>query len=93
MMRSILTGYEARGDHTIRTSEVVQKCLSDTLNSMHALRSHVWLRAVEATIQGARLTLMDLARSWPCAERVRAPLKALDRLLGNRHRHAERMHV
>jgi hypothetical protein len=25
---------------------------------------------------------MDLARSWPDAERIRAPLKALDRLLG-----------
>jgi hypothetical protein len=42
---------------------------------------------------GRRLTLMDLARSWPGAERIRAPLKALDRLLGNRHLHAEREHV
>jgi hypothetical protein len=57
---------------------------------MHALRSRVLFRAVEAMIQGRRLTLMDLARSWPGAERVRAPLKALDRLLGNRHLHGER---
>jgi Transposase DDE domain len=86
-------GYEARGDRTMRASEVLQKCLGDALNTMHALRSRVLLRAVEATIQGRRLTLMDLARSWPGAERIRAPLKALDRLLGNRHLHAERMHV
>jgi hypothetical protein len=89
MMRSFLTGYEARGDHTMRATEVLQKCLGDALGSMHALRSRVLLRAVEATIRGRRLTLIDLARSWPGAERIRAPLKALDRLLGNRHLHAE----
>ena len=77
----------------MRASEVLQKCLSDALNTMHALRSRVLLHAVEATIEGRRLTLMDLARSWPGAERVRAPLKALDRLLGNRHLHTERMHL
>ena len=93
MMRSILTGYEARGNRTMRASEVLQKCLGGALNSMHALRSRALLHAVEATIHGRRLTLMDLARSWPGAERIRAPLKALDRLLANRHLHAERVHV
>jgi hypothetical protein len=34
--------------------------------------------------------LIDVARSWPGATRVRAPLKAFDRLLGNRHLQAER---
>ena len=57
---------------------------------MHALHSRVRLRAVEATIQGRRLRLIDLARAWPYAERIRAPVKALDRWLGNRHLHAER---
>lgn len=33
---------------------------------------------------------VDLARAWPGAERIRAPPKALDRLLGNRYLHAER---
>ena len=70
----------------MRTTEVLQKCLRDALDSMHVLRSRVLLRAVEAMIHGRRLTLMDLARSWPGAERIRAPLKALDRLLGNRRR-------
>jgi hypothetical protein len=93
MMRSFLTGYEARGDHTMRATEVLQKCLRDAFGSMHALRRRVLLRAVEAMIHGSRLTLMDLARSWPDAERVRAPLKALDRLLGNRHLHVEREHL
>ena len=33
MMRSFPTGYEARGDHTMRTTEVLQKCLRDALDS------------------------------------------------------------
>jgi hypothetical protein len=60
---------------------------------MHALRNRVLLRAVEAMVHGRRLTLIDLARSWPGVERIRAPLKALDRLLSNRHLHAEREYI
>lgn len=77
----------------MRATEVLQKCLSDALDSMHAVRRRVLLHTVEAVIHGRRLTLIDLARSWPGAERIRAPLKALDRLLGNRHLHAEREHI
>jgi hypothetical protein len=57
---------------------------------MHARRAAVLLGAVRALISGRRLTLMDLARSWPDALRVAAPLKKLDRLLGNRHLASER---
>ncbi len=60
---------------------------------MHQMRLRVLLQAVESVIRGRRLTLMDVARSWPGAERVRAPLKAFDRLLGNPHLHAEREHI
>lgn len=77
----------------MRATKVLQKCLGDALQPMHALRRSVLLRAVEALISGRRLTLIDVARAWPGAERIRAPLKALDRLLGNRHLHAEREHV
>lgn len=72
----------------MRATKVLQKCLGDALQPMHALRRCVLLRAVEALIQGRRLTLIDVARAWPGAERIRAPLKALDRLLGNPHLHA-----
>ncbi|MEL1264787.1 IS4 family transposase [Pseudoxanthomonas putridarboris] len=57
---------------------------------MHALRRQILLLAVESLLAGRRLVLIDLARSWLGAERIRAPLKRLDRLLGNRHLHAER---
>lgn len=77
----------------MRASRVLQKCLSGSLGGMHALRARVLLRAVEALLAGRRLTLIDVARSWPGAERVRAPLKAFDRLLSNRHLHAERERV
>lgn len=60
----------------MRATGVLQKCLSGSLTAMHRSRSRVLLRAVEALIAGRRLTLMDVARSWPGAERVRAPLKA-----------------
>jgi len=60
---------------------------------MHALRRQVLMQSVESLLRGLRLTLMDVARSWPHAERVRAPLKALDRLLSNRHLHEERIHI
>jgi len=57
---------------------------------MHALRSKTLLLAVESLLAGRRLVLIDLARSWIGADRIRAPLKRLDRLLGNRQLHAER---
>lgn len=77
----------------MRASRVLQKCLSECLDAMHAMRSRVLLQAVEALVAGRRLTLLDVARSWPGAERVRAPLKAFDRLLSNRHLYAERERI
>jgi hypothetical protein len=74
----------------MHATEVLQSCLRDALGSIHALRARAVIKATDALIRGRRLTLMDLARSWPDAERVRAPLKALDRLLSNAHIHDER---
>ena len=74
----------------MHASAILQRCLAPVLGSMHAGRRSVLLKAVEALIAGRRLTLIDVARSWLGAERVRAPLKALDRLLSNRHLHGER---
>lgn len=74
----------------MRASRVLQKCLSDSLGRMHGLREQTLLRSIEALLAGRRLTLMDVARSWPGAERIRAPLKAFDRLLSNAHLQGER---
>lgn len=77
----------------MRASQVLQKCLCRSLDLMHEARLRVLMRSVEALLTGRRLTLMDIARSWPGAERVRAPLKAFDRLLSNPHLHQEREQI
>lgn len=64
---------------------VLQRVAAPVFRQIHAARARALLNAVSAHLQGRRLVLMDLARSWPGAERVRNPLKALDRLLGNPH--------
>ncbi len=69
---------------------VLQTCLAPALGQMHAGRARALLGAVTALVMGRRLVLMDLARSWLGAERVRAPLKCLDRLLSNPALHQER---
>lgn len=77
----------------MRAIEVLQKSLPNALGTMHACRRRVLASAVDALIAGRRLTLIDIARAWPGAERVRAPLKALDRLLSNAHLYGERLAV
>ena len=74
----------------MRATQVLQKCLSFSLKAIHALREKSVMQAVDALLTGRRLTLMDMTRAWPGAERVRAPLKALDRLLSNPRLHVER---
>lgn len=74
----------------MHASELLQRCLGSVVGTMHALRRRTLLLAVDALIAGRRLVLIDLARSWPDAERIRAPLKRLDRLLGNGRLHAAR---
>ena len=69
---------------------VLQKCLSSVTDSMHAFRVSALLMAVQCLLSCRRLVLMDLARACPGEERVRAPLKRLDRLLSNRHLAEER---
>lgn len=69
----------------MHASTILRRCLSSVLAPMHAARCRVLLLAVEALVAGRRLTLTDLARAWPGAVWMHAPLKALDRLLSNRH--------
>ena len=71
-------------------ASVLQKCLWDVIGRMHAYRAEALLGAVQSLLSCRRLILMDLARAWPGAHRVRAPLKRLDRLLSNRHLGQER---
>lgn len=71
-------------------ASVLPKCLSGVIDSMHVYRGRALLGAVQSLLSCRRLILMDMARSWPGAQRVRAPLKRLDRLLSNVHLADER---
>lgn len=72
---------------------VLQKVLSPVIASLDARNARNLLRAVAALLAGRRLTLMELARHWPRAERIGAPLKCVDRLLGNPRVQALRMQL
>ncbi len=73
----------------MHATEILRRTLSPALDPMHARRRKVLLNAVQSLIAGRRLTLTDLSRSWIGATFTHAPLKALDRLLSNRHLHGE----
>ncbi len=73
----------------MHASRVLQNSLAPVIAGIDPRRVRCLWLAVEALLAGRRLVLMDLARSFPGALRVRAPLKRLDRLLGNRHLHGE----
>lgn len=74
----------------MHAGQILQKYFVDVFASMHAARVRVLVGAVISLLQCRRLVLMELARAWPGAERVRAPLKKLDRLLSNPHLESER---
>lgn len=69
---------------------ILQKILGPVSARLDVRNARNLLLAVQALVRGRRLTLMELARHWPGAERIRAPLKRLDRLLGNCQVHAWR---
>jgi hypothetical protein len=56
----------------------------------HASRTAILLRAVAAVVAGGRLSLTHLGRHLPGDARVKHQIKAVDRLLGNRHLSHER---
>lgn len=69
---------------------VLQKLFGAALSLLDARNARNLLTAVDACLAGRRLVMMELARHWPGAVRVAAPLKRLDRLLGNAHVHTVR---
>lgn len=73
----------------MHASSILRRCLAPVLDPMHGARRKRLLTAVDALASGRRLSLTALARSWPDAEWMHAPMKALDRLLSNAHLHAE----
>ena len=64
-------------------SAILKQCLSDVFSQMHGATARVVLKAVDALGAGSWLTMTEIARHWVGAQRVAAPLKAIDRLLSS----------
>ena len=75
----------------MHVKQILTRCFSSVFKTIHATRQMVLIRSIEALITGHRLTLTDLARTWPEAMFMHAPPKALDRLLSNRHMPVHRL--
>jgi Transposase DDE domain len=73
----------------MHATTILRRALAPALERIHGGRRKVLMHAIESLIDGRRLTLTDLSRSWPDAMFAHAPLKALDRLLSNHHLHGE----
>lgn len=67
----------------MHATKVLQKILAPVLARLDMRNARNLFFAVEALLAGRRLVLMELARYFPGAERIRAPLKRFDRLLSN----------
>jgi len=68
----------------MHATKVLQKILLPVIARLDVRNARNLFFAVEALLVGRRLTLTELARHFPGAERIHAPLKRFDRLLGNR---------
>lgn len=68
----------------MHATKVLQKILSAVIAELDVRNARNLFFAVEALLVGRRLTLTELARHFPGADRIHAPLKRFDRLLGNR---------
>jgi|SRR5512147_1568589 hypothetical protein len=80
----VLRGYQTARNLIMHAGRVLQKILHSVTAHVDARNVRTLLLAVEALLAGRRLTLMELARYFPGAEHIGAPLKRLDRLLSNR---------
>ena len=68
----------------MRAGEVLHNVLAPAGVRLDARLWRHLCGAVEALVRSRQVVLMELARQYPGAARVAAPLKALDRLLSNR---------
>jgi hypothetical protein len=74
----------------MHASTILQKILHPVTELMDRRNVRTLFLAVDSLLLGRRLTLMELARHFPGAEYVHAPLKRLDRFLGNHSVHGLR---
>ncbi len=74
----------------MQAQQVLHKLLSETCSMMHQMRRLSLEVIVMAALSGTRLTVTDLGRSIDSLVKQKYCIKRADRLLSNRHCHAER---
>ena len=62
-MAQFILGVSTPEDHAMHASRIVHRSLASVLDPMHARRRKVLLQALEALIEGRRLTMTDLSPS------------------------------
>jgi len=74
----------------VRALDIVHDRIRQSTDFMHAARWAALWRTVEALIGGKKLWLTALGRALPGPAMRKHAIKAVDRLLGNRHLYGER---
>ncbi len=77
----------------MHTLPVLQKCLRVSLSAIHAHRLDSLSVAVDAVLHGARVSITSMGRGLSDTTRIKHRVKRMDRLIGNRLLHAQRMTV
>ena len=77
----------------MHASGVLRRWLRRACPGIHAVRRAAVAQVVEALVLGGKLTLTHLGRNLRSAAFVKHSIKRVDRLLGNRHLHAERLTI
>ncbi len=71
-------------------TKFLSQWLGDRTVVGHATRAAALVRVVRALLTGGKLSLTHLGRSLDGSAQTKHQIKAVDRLLGNRHLHGER---
>jgi hypothetical protein len=74
----------------VHAVQVLSQWLADKAVIAHAARAALLVRVVRALLAGGMLSLTHLGRTLSGPARVKHQIKAVDRLLGNRHLQRER---
>ncbi len=88
-MSRFFLGVSKPEDQAMHAPTISGCSIEEAVDALHAIPCRRFLDAVDAQVAGRRLSPTELARQWLGAERMHSPLKALDRVLGDSHLHAE----
>lgn len=79
----------------MKAIELLSNLLSNTCSTMHKVRQQALLTAVEAGVRHRRVSVTGLGRSLKSLSKTQTKhdIKRMDRLVGNRHLHQERIEI